>query len=35
MDDAKARRELGFQPRPIREGWAETVRHEMKQLGLL
>jgi nucleoside-diphosphate-sugar epimerase len=34
MDDAKARRELGFNPRPIREGWAETVRHEMKLLGI-
>jgi nucleoside-diphosphate-sugar epimerase len=34
MDDGKARRELGFNPRPIREGWAETVRHEMKVLGM-
>ena len=34
-DDSKARRELGFNPRPIREGWTETVRHEMKLLGML
>lgn len=33
-DDSKARRELGFNPRPIREGWAETVRHEMELLGM-
>ena len=33
-DDGKARRELGFNPRPIREGWVETVRHEMKLLGM-
>ncbi|WKZ48072.1 MAG: NAD-dependent epimerase/dehydratase family protein [Anaerolineales bacterium] len=33
-DDGKARRELGFAPRPIREGWTETVRHEMKLLGM-
>lgn len=33
-DDSKARRELGFSPRPIREGWVETVRHEMKLLGM-
>ena len=34
MDDGKAQRELGFAPRPIREGWVETVRHEMKLLEL-
>ena len=33
-DDSKARREIGFNPRPIRDGWAETVRHEMKLLGM-
>ncbi|GEM_PF-6155476 len=26
--------EIGFNPRPIREGWPETVRHEMKLLGM-
>jgi hypothetical protein len=33
-DNGKARRELGFTPRPIRDGWVETVRHEMKLLGM-
>ena len=33
-DNSKARRELGYHPRPFREGWAETVRHEMKMLGM-
>ena len=33
-DNSKARRELGYTPRPFREGWAETVRHEMKLLGM-
>jgi dihydroflavonol-4-reductase len=33
-DNTKAKRELGFNPRPLREGWAETVRHEMKMLGM-
>lgn len=33
-DNSKARRELGYHPRPFREGWAETVRHEMKLLGM-
>lgn len=28
----KARRELGYHPRPFREGWEATVRHEMKLL---
>jgi len=27
--NAKARRELGYNPRPLQEGLAETVRHEM------
>lgn len=33
-DNRKARRELGFDPRPVREGWVETVKHEMKLAGL-
>jgi nucleoside-diphosphate-sugar epimerase len=33
-DNSKAKRELGYQPRPLREGWAETLRHEMKLLNL-
>ena len=33
-DNSKARRELGYKPRPFREGWTETVRHEMKLLGM-
>jgi len=33
-DNSKARRELGFNPRPFREGWEETLRHEMKLLGM-
>ncbi|NOH02441.1 MAG: NAD-dependent epimerase/dehydratase family protein [Chloroflexi bacterium] len=31
-DNGKARRELGYNPRPFREGWTETIRHEMKLL---
>jgi nucleoside-diphosphate-sugar epimerase len=31
-DNSKAKRELGFNPRPISEGWVETVKHEMKIL---
>jgi nucleoside-diphosphate-sugar epimerase len=31
----KAKRELGYNPRPVSEGWTETVRHEMKLLGML
>jgi nucleoside-diphosphate-sugar epimerase len=31
-DNSKARRELGYSPRPFREGWGETLRHEMKLL---
>jgi nucleoside-diphosphate-sugar epimerase len=34
-DNSKAKRELGYNPRPVREGWSETVRHEMKLLGML
>jgi nucleoside-diphosphate-sugar epimerase len=32
-DNAKARRELGWEPRPLREGLQETLEHEMKLLG--
>jgi hypothetical protein len=28
----KAKRELGYSPRPVSEGWAETIRHEMSIL---
>jgi len=30
----KARRELGFAPRPLEEGLRETLRHEMRLLGI-
>jgi nucleoside-diphosphate-sugar epimerase len=33
-DNSKARRELGYEPRPFREGWAKTLRHEMELLGM-
>jgi nucleoside-diphosphate-sugar epimerase len=33
-NNSKAKRELGYNPRPFREGWTETVRHEMKLLGI-
>ena len=33
-DNSKAKRELGYDPRPFREGWVETIRHEMKLLGM-
>lgn len=29
-DNSKAKRELGYQPRPLSEGWVETVRYEMR-----
>jgi len=32
--DDKARRELGFAPRPLAEGLRHLVEHEMRQLGL-
>jgi nucleoside-diphosphate-sugar epimerase len=32
--NTKARRELGFDPRPLRIGLEETLRHEMQLLGL-
>jgi nucleoside-diphosphate-sugar epimerase len=31
--NAKARRELGYDPRPLEVGWADTVRHEMATMG--
>lgn len=31
-DNSKAKRELGYNPRPFREGWEATLRHEMKLL---
>ncbi len=31
--NAKARRELGYDPRPLEVGWTETVRHEMATMG--
>jgi nucleoside-diphosphate-sugar epimerase len=34
-DNSKAKRELGFTTRPFRDGLGETVRHEMKLLGML
>lgn len=33
-DNSKARRELGYNPRPFREGWEQTLRHEMSLLGM-
>jgi len=33
-DNSKAKRELGYTPRPLSEGWVETVKHEMKNQGL-
>ncbi len=30
----KARRELGYDPRPLEEGLRETLEHEMEQLGM-
>ena len=32
--NAKAKRELGYNPRPLKEGFAETLKHEMKLLGM-
>ncbi|MBL8063934.1 MAG: NAD-dependent epimerase/dehydratase family protein [Anaerolineales bacterium] len=32
-DNSKAKRELGYDPRPVSEGWVETVKHEMKLAG--
>jgi nucleoside-diphosphate-sugar epimerase len=33
-NDAKARRELGYAPRPLAEGLRTTLRHEMQLLGM-
>jgi nucleoside-diphosphate-sugar epimerase len=33
-DSAKAKRELGFEVRPLEVGLAETLRHEMRLLGM-
>jgi nucleoside-diphosphate-sugar epimerase len=33
-DNSKAKRELGYYPRPVSEGWVETVKHEMNLLGM-
>jgi nucleoside-diphosphate-sugar epimerase len=33
-NNAKAKRELGYNPRPLREGLKETLDYEMKQLGI-
>jgi nucleoside-diphosphate-sugar epimerase len=33
-DDAKARRELGYCPRPLEAGLRETLEHEMRLLGM-
>lgn len=30
--NAKARRDLGFEPRPLADGWVDTVHHEMATL---
>lgn len=33
-DNARARRELGYAPRPLNEGLTETLHHEMRLLGM-
>jgi nucleoside-diphosphate-sugar epimerase len=33
-DNAKARRELGYNPRSLKEGLSETLHHEMRLLGM-
>ena len=32
--NSKAKHELGYDPRPLKEGLAETLKHEMKLLGM-
>ena len=32
--NAKAKRDLGYDPRPLKTGLAETLKHEMKLLGM-
>jgi nucleoside-diphosphate-sugar epimerase len=33
-NNSKARRELGFDPRPLRQGFEQTLRHEMALIGM-
>jgi nucleoside-diphosphate-sugar epimerase len=33
-DNSKARHELGYNPHLLKDGLAETLRHEMKLLGM-
>jgi nucleoside-diphosphate-sugar epimerase len=33
-DNSKARRELGYQPRSLREGLRETLAHDLRELGM-
>jgi hypothetical protein len=33
-DNSKARREPGYAPRTLAEGWPATILHEMKLLGI-
>jgi dihydroflavonol-4-reductase len=33
-DNAKARRELGYNPRPLREGLKQTLEHEISLLNM-
>ena len=33
-DCSKAKRELGYNPRPFNDGWGKTLRHEMDLLGI-
>jgi len=33
-DNSKAKRELGYNPRPVSDGWIETIKHEMSLLGM-
>jgi dihydroflavonol-4-reductase len=33
-DNSKARRDLGYAPRPLEQGLRETLLHEMKLLGM-
>jgi nucleoside-diphosphate-sugar epimerase len=33
-DNSKARRFLGYKPRPLREGLESTLKHEMELLGM-
>jgi nucleoside-diphosphate-sugar epimerase len=33
-DNAKAKRDLGYEPRPLEVGLAETLEHEMRAMGM-